>query len=153
MPSNIPPSSTGPIAAAPTQIPGMMSQAPRPMPWAFLALIGRMLGLLLLFVGTLVAVIFASPPADCFTSTCGNGVSAGLQYGILTARLLWTFGAAFLLAGSAIKLHFVLGEPTSDGPEGNARYLALRRTETVLILVALGILFVLLLTASTAVAP
>jgi hypothetical protein len=150
MPSSLPPSPTTPIAGAPTQIPGIMGPGARPIPWALLASLGRLVGLLLLFVGTLVAVLFASPPADCYTSACGNGTLSDIQYGILTSHLLWTLGAAALLAGASIKLHYVLSESTASGADGNSRFLAQRRTETALVLVSIGILLVLLLTAGTA---
>lgn len=152
MSSGMPPSSVGPIAAAPTQMPGMMGSAgSRPIPWAVLSLWGRFVGLVLLFLGTLVAVLFASVPADCYTSTCGTGVAASVQYGILASRLLWTLGAGALVAAAAAKIHFILPEPSSDGPEANARFLAQRRGEMVLLLVGVLILLVLLLTAGTAI--
>jgi hypothetical protein len=126
---------------------------PRAVPWSLVANLGRAAGLLLLFLGTLVAVLFASFPADCFTMTCTGSDAASVQYGILASRLLWTFGAFGLAGGAAIKLHFLLDEPGTDSPEATRRYLARRRSEFLLLLVGVAILLLLLLTAGTTISP
>lgn len=142
-----------PIAATPAQMSGMGGRgASRPIPWRFLSLLGRGGGLLSLFVGTLVDVIAGSYPADCFTSHCSGSTSAGIQYAILAARLLWALGAFGLAAGGGIELHFIRRHPESSGPEENARFLADRRAAFVLFLVGIVILFVLVLTQGGAVA-
>ncbi|MGP8078314.1 MAG: hypothetical protein ACLQD8_06875 [Thermoplasmata archaeon] len=138
--------SDAPIAATPAQMSGMMGRSPsRPIPWRLLSLLGRGGGFLLLFVGTLVDVIAGSFPADCFTSHCSGSTSAGIQYAILFARILWTVGAFGLASGAGIELHFVLQNPEANGAEENARFLARRRAAFVLLLVGIAILFVLLL--------
>jgi hypothetical protein len=143
-----------PIAATPAQMPGMMGgRAAPPIPWSALSLLGRGGGVILLFVGTLVAVIAGSYPADCFTSHCSGSTSAGIQYAILAARILWAIGAFGIAAGAGIQLHFILQNPESNGPEENARFLAARRAAFFLLLVGIGILLALLLTQGTAVAP
>ncbi len=141
------------IAAAPAQISRLGGMDSRRIPWHTLALLGKCLGLVLLFVGTLVAVLFGSFPADCFTSTCGAGVRAGVQYGILLSRLLWTFGAFGLALGAGIQRQFVLNGPTSETGESGARYLQDRATEFWLLLASIGILLLLLLSQTGAIAP
>lgn len=143
--------SDAPIAATPAQMGGR--RASRAIPWRLVSLLGRGGGFLLLFVGTLVDVVAGSYPADCFTSHCGGGASASVQYGILAARILWSVGAFALSGGAAIDLHFVLQGPEANGAEENARFLARRRTAFVLFLVGIAILFGLLITQSGAVAP
>lgn len=143
-----------PIAATPAQIsPARPPSTPRPVPWSLLSDLARGLGLLLLFVGTLVDVIGGTYPADCFTSTCTTSTSASLQYAILAARILWVLGAFGLSSGAAIQLHFVLVTPESDSSEENARYLAARRAAFVTFLVGIGILLAVLLTDGSAIAP
>jgi hypothetical protein len=151
--SATPMSADTPIAATPAQMTGGLGLGhPRSIPWAMLSLLGRAGGLLLLFVGTLVDIIAGSTPADCFTSHCGANISADIQYAILVSRLLWAIGAFGLAAGAGIKLHFLLREPETNGADENARFLARRRGEFLLFLAGVGILFVLLLTQTGAVA-
>jgi hypothetical protein len=126
---------------------------PHPISWHNAALFAKGGGLVLLFVGTLVSVLFGSFPADCFTMTCTGSTSAGVQYGILLARLLWTFGAFGLAIGAGIQRQFVLNGPPPESTEAGARFLADRRTEFWLMLAGIGILLVLLLTQPGAVAP
>jgi len=143
-----------PIAATPAQLsPAPGHRAPRPVPWRMLSELGRGLGLLLVFVGTLVDIIAGTYPADCFTSTCTPSTAAGLQYAILSARILWALGAFGLSAGAAVQLHFVLVAPESETAEENARYLAARRAAFVTFLVGIGILLAILLTDGAAIAP
>jgi len=122
------------------------------VPWILLSVVGRGGGLVLLFVGTIVDIIAGSFPADCFTSHCSGSTSAGIQYAILAARLLWAIGAFGLATGAGIQLHFVLHEPEGSSPEENERFLAARRAALIVLLVGIGILLALLLTQSTAVA-
>jgi hypothetical protein len=143
-----------PIAATPAQMTAILRpRSTRPVPWRMLSEVGRGLGLVLLFVGTLVDVIGGTYPADCFTSTCTGSTAAGVQYAILTARILWSLGAFGLSAGAAVQLHFVLTGPDSDTTEENARYLAARRAAFLTFLVGIGILLAILLTDGTAIAP
>lgn len=125
-------------------------------PWNFLALLAQGLGLILLFVGTLVVVVFGSYPADCFTSTCAYGsLDQGIAYGIETARLLWTLGLFGIAAGAGIRLQFTTPNPAPTTPEGTRMYLARRRGEFVILVIAIVLLFLLLLfsTGSFVTAP
>ncbi len=141
------------IAAAPAQVSRVGGLDPHPISWHTLALLAKGGGLVLLFVGTIVSVLFGSFPADCFTMTCSGSTSAGVQYGILLARLLWTFGAFGLTVGAGIQRQFVLNGPPPESAEAGAKFHADRRSEFWLMLAGIGILLVLLLTQSGALAP
>ncbi len=80
-----------------------------------LAFWARALGFLLLFVGTLVAVAFASLPGGCFASppNCGTGFASGAANAVLSARVLWTLGLFFVGAGAGFKLHWALSRSSS----------------------------------------
>jgi uncharacterized membrane protein SpoIIM required for sporulation len=106
----------------------------------------------LIFLGTLVAVVFGSFPANCFTSACSTSTSASIQYGILASRILWTLGVFGIAVGAALKLQFVLLEPSSNSSESNARHIDRRRAELYLLIVSIVILLVLTLVQG-AVAP
>jgi hypothetical protein len=116
-------------------------------PWAFLAFASQGIGLLLVFVGTLVMVVAGSVPANCFTSTCNIGnTDQGIAYGIETARLLWTLGLFAIAGGAGIRLQF-FGPSTTTAtqtPESTRIYLARRRGEFVILVVSIVLLFVLL---------
>lgn len=144
--SGLPPGATAPIAAVPTQIPGVMGRGmPRSVPWAMVGTIARGGGLLFLFLGTLIVVLFGSVPADCFTSTCTGNTAASVEYGILTGHLFWAIGAFGLIVGSGVRLRYVLGEPSSDGAETNSRFIAARRLEVLLLIVGIVLLLVITL--------
>ncbi len=142
-----------PIAAAPSQVSRLGGFDPHPVAWSTIAALAKGGGLVLLFVGTLVMVLFGSYPASCFTSACSTSTSAGLQYSILFSRILWTVGAFAIAAGAGIQRQFVLNGPTPEGSEASARFLADRRTEFVLFLFGIVLLLVLLLSETSAIAP
>ncbi|MGA8664146.1 MAG: hypothetical protein WB809_03640 [Thermoplasmata archaeon] len=121
-------------------------------PWAFLAMLGQGIGLLLLFVGTLVVVVAGSFPADCFTTTCGTSTAQGVAYGVETARLLWTLGLFGIAAGAGIRLQFVNANALPTTSDETRIYLARRRGEFVILVVSILLLFGLLLW-STATLP
>lgn len=66
---------------------------------------GRVLGLVLLFVGTLVEVAFASTPGSCFTSppTC-SGFGTQAANAVIAAKLLFSLGLFCLAGASGIRL-------------------------------------------------
>jgi multisubunit Na+/H+ antiporter MnhB subunit len=147
-------SSDAPIAATPAQFDGMMGRGrSRSIPWKLLSFLGEAGGFILLFVGTLVAVIAGSFPADCFTTHCTASTSAGIQNAILASRILWSLGAFGLAGGAGIELQFLLQNPESNSPQENDRYLARRRAAFVMLLFGIGVLFVLTLTAGIAANP
>ena len=113
-------------------------------PWALLAMVSQAIGLLLLFIGTLVIVVAGSTPADCFTSTCGTSVGQNVAYGIETARLLWTIGLFGLAAGAGLRLQVVNVHPTGTTPEETRLFLARRRGEFILLIVSILLLFLVL---------
>ena len=70
-------------------------------PWPLVVAAGRVAGIILIFVGTLVEVAFASVPGSCFTTppTC-DGFATQAANAIIAAKLLWSLGL-FCLAGAA----------------------------------------------------
>ncbi len=144
------PQRPGSIAGVPAQVSGPFGQHPgRPVPWGIVAVAAQGAGLVMLFLGTLIMVVFGSTPADCFTSTCSTSTAAGVQYGILAAGIFWTVGAFGIAVGSAIKLQFTLLDPGSNTAEATARYLDRRRAELVLLILAIVILLVVTLGLAT----
>ncbi len=121
-------------------------------PWAFLAMLGQGIGLLLVFVGTLIMVVAGSNPADCFTANpaCGASTAQGVAYGIETARLLWTLGLFGIAAGAGIRLQIVGATSLPTTPEQTRIYLARRRGEFVILVVSIVLLFILLVWSAAA---
>jgi len=121
-------------------------------PWAFLAMLGQGMGLLLLFVGTLVMVLVGSNPADCFTAAppCAGSTAQSVAYGIETARLLWTIGLFGIAAGAGLRLQIVNAHPLPTTPEETRIYLARRRGEFVILVVAILLLFAILIWSTAA---
>jgi hypothetical protein len=120
-------------------------------PWSFLAFLAQAVGLVLVFVGTLVVVVAGAFPADCLggcTVTTGQGV----LYGLETARILWTLGLFGIAGGAGIRLQFQVPNPLPTTPEATRIYLARRRGEFAILVIALLLLFVILLTAAFSVA-
>ncbi len=74
----------------------------------------KMIGIALLFVGTLVIVIGGTEPSSCFTSTagCGAGALQTALNSILAARIIWTIGLAGLAFGAGLKLRSVTRNPS-----------------------------------------
>ena len=112
-PSYMPPPAWIPIAAQP---------GPRMDIWGTIANWGRMIGFVLLFVGTLVVVAWGTVNGGCFGASpnnCGptSSFAQGQHNAIWVADFLWTFGLAAIGAASGIKLHFSLKAPSSGRPE------------------------------------
>jgi len=120
--------------------------------WSVLAMLGQGIGLLLLFIGTLIVVVAGSYPADCFTQipACGASTAQGVAYGIETARLLWTLGLFGIAAGAGLRLQIVNVHPLPTTSDETRVYLARRRGEFVILVVALVLLFVLLVWSTAA---
>jgi len=78
-----------------------------------LAFGAKALGLLLVFVGTLVGVIGLNP------STTPN---VGILYdAVLVTRILWTLGLAAVATGAGIRLRYVIGMPAGELSDGQSR--------------------------------
>jgi uncharacterized membrane protein SpoIIM required for sporulation len=97
--------------------------APRPMNWDAMTFIFRMIGFLLLVVGTIVIVAFVEPSGSCFnftttpTCTINSSYAQGAANAIITGKILFALGAFFLGAGAGMKLHWALRYPVSGNPE------------------------------------
>jgi hypothetical protein len=87
----------------------------RPMDWSMIAFGSKALGLLLVFVGTLVGVIGLNP-----TTSPNIGQ---INDAILVTRLLWALGLAAIATGAGIKLRYIIPTPTGDLQDGQSRVL------------------------------
>jgi len=108
----------------------------------------RAIGFLLLVVGTLMAVAFATPGGGCYVANadCGFGSSylTGAANAFLAAKVLWTLGLLFLGAGAGIKMHWSLHPPASGRAEDVTYVVADRRLNGLLLLVVIVLLWFLL---------
>jgi hypothetical protein len=131
-----PPQAPPPWTPMPQPMP-MMAPPARPMNWSLLGFIGKALGLLLIFVGTLVGVIGLNPSTTPNITTIDNTV--------LVTRLLWTIGLAAIATGAGIKLRYVAVTPAQDLNDGQSRVLrGAQWRNTLTFLIALIFLFVIL---------
>ena len=85
------------------------------MNWDMMGFLAKGVGLLLVFVGTLIGVIGLNPTTNPVTSTIENS--------ILATRILWTLGLAAIAAGAGIKLRYVAVTPATDLADGQSRVL------------------------------
>jgi hypothetical protein len=122
------------------------------LPWQFLALFSQGIGLLLVFLGTVVMVAFGFIPVSCVAATnCSQGTLQGVLYGIDAARLLWTVGLFGLAVGAGLHLQFRPPPTFPSTPEETRVYLARRRGELIMLVIALLLLFLLMLYSTLAV--
>jgi hypothetical protein len=108
----------------------------------------RMLGFTILFLGTLIAVAFANPGGGCFSTgstACGAGSSfaTGAATAILTAQVLWAIGLFLIGAGAGLKIHYGLQAPAGGTPEAYQFIQKDRRTNSVLLMIVIVLLFVM----------
>lgn len=141
--------STPPSLAVPS-VPVAQRLTPEAMasrlPWQSLALLSQGLGLLLVFLGTLVMVAFGYIPVSCVAATtCSQGTLQGVLYAIDAARLLWTIGLFGLAVGAGLHLQFRPPPTFPSSPEETRVYLARRRGEMIMLVLALLLLFLVLL--------
>lgn len=128
-----------------TQRYGPQAMASR-IPWQSLALISQGLGLLLVFLGTVIMVAFGYIPVNCVAATtCSAGTLQGVLYGIDVSRLLWTVGLFGLAVGAGLHLQFRPPPSFPSTPEETRVYLARRRGEFIMLALALLLLFLLTL--------
>jgi hypothetical protein len=116
-------------------------------PWRLIALASQGIGLLLVFLGTLLTVVFGYIPVSCIGSTsgCGSNPLTGMADAIIAGRALWALGLLGLAGGSAIHLQVVPRPSSPLSPEETRIYLARRRGEYVVLVLSIVLLFVLLL--------
>lgn len=108
------------------------------MNWEMMGFLAKGVGLLLVFVGTLIGVIGLNPTTSApSASTIDNS--------ILATRILWSLGLAAIAAGAGIKLRYVAVTPAHDLTDGQSRVLrGAQWRNTVTFLVALVLLIVIL---------
>jgi len=113
------------------------------LPWAFLAFLSQSIGLLLVFVGGLIAVTAGVVPPSCFTGGCGTGTEANVAWGIMAARLLIVLGLFGLAAGAGLHLQFRPALAAGASPEETRAYIARRRGEFLLLALTIVLLFLM----------
>jgi hypothetical protein len=146
-----------PMAPAAPSVPLSQRLAPdhlgAKIPWAFLAFLAQSVGLLLIFVGGLLAVTAGVFPPNCYNSTCGaGGTEMNIAYGIMAARLLILLGLFGLATGAGLHLQFRPSPASGATPEETRVYLARRRGEFALLLISV-LLVVLIVYWSVQVPP
>lgn len=121
-----------------------------------LAFWSRALGFVLLFIGTLVAVAFASAGSGCFSTNpdcgLGSGFLTGAANALLAAKILWAIGLFFVGAGAGIKLHWGLGRSSSATPEEVRATIHDRWFNGILVLTSIVLLWLLLAATLTTLA-
>jgi hypothetical protein len=102
-----------------------------------LGFLSKALGLLLIFVGTLVGVVGLNPSTAPSITTIDNA--------ILVTRILWALGIGAIATGAAIKLQFVYVTPAGDLPEGQSLLLrgAQWRNTLTFLLALIGLIWIL----------
>ncbi len=147
MASSLPPAPPSPAAPPPVWMPtAAQPLVPRAAIIPLLALWGRIIGFVLLFVGTLIAVAWGNIPGGCLTtpSSC-TGFPAADANAILAAQVIWTIGLFFLGGGAGIKLHWGLQNPASGRPEDVRWVVADRWVNVVLVVLSIWLMFSLLM--------
>jgi hypothetical protein len=107
------------------------------LPWSFLAFLAQSIGLLLIFVGGLLAVTGGVIPPGCFTSSCGTGTEANIGYAVMVARLLIVLGLFGLATGAGLHLQFRPALADGATAEQTRAYLARRRGEFLLLVLTI----------------
>ncbi len=78
---------------------------------------GRILGFLLLFVGTLVAVVAGAIEPACYTTSGCTNYGMTWAWAVLIGEVLWTIALFFLGASSGLQLMKGLPAPKGGTPE------------------------------------
>jgi hypothetical protein len=150
-----PPDTTAYFPPAPPPAPasGMKMMMPK-LPWTSLEFLAKAGGFLLIFIGTLVAVLFVSIPGSCVggANPCSQSTVQGLYNAFIAARVLWTIGVFGIGVGAGLKL-LQINQVAESGsiPEDRMSWLLRqRRANGVLFIVAL-LLFAFLLWTVTAI--
>lgn len=113
----------------------------------------RMLGFTILFLGTLIVVAYANPGGACYSTAssppCGPGstFATGAATSIMVGQILWAIGLFLVGAGAGLKIHFSLQAPAGGTPEAYQFVQKERRTNSVLLMVVIVLLFVMVWTA------
>jgi hypothetical protein len=113
------------------------------IPWSFLAFVAQSIGLLLLFVGGLIAVTGGVVPPGCIAtpSSCNAGTAANVDWAIMAARLLLVLGLFGLAVGAGLHLQFRPALAAGASPEETRVYISRRRGEFILLVISILLLF------------
>lgn len=116
-----------------------------------LAFWARAIGFLLLFIGTVVAVAFATVPGSCFGTPpgCASGFLGGAANALLAARILWSIGLFFLGSGAGIKMHWALSKTSTASSDEVRAMIHDRWMNALLVVLSVVLLWFLLAGAGT----
>jgi hypothetical protein len=93
------------------------------IPWSSLVTWGRILGFVLIFLGTIVAVAFASYPSNCLStpvpSSCSSFFSQWAN-AIMWGKILWVIGLFFIGGATGIRMNRRWGGKDGMGNEDGA---------------------------------
>ena len=98
----------------------------------------KALGLLLVFVGSLVGVVGLNPST--------NPNIGAINDAILVTRLLWALGLAAIATGAGIKLRYCTSSPSEDLPDGRSRVLRAAQWRNALTFLVALVLLIWILT-------
>ncbi len=131
-------------------MPVQPSGGSRPIPWSMVSLWSRMIGFLLLFVGTLIAIIGAAVWGGCVTvvNSCASGAASGILNYFTSARILWAIGLLGLGAGAGIKLHWGLQSSAQSRGEDLQALTAERRANYLTLFLTIVLFLILFVTAT-----
>ncbi|MCI4357634.1 MAG: hypothetical protein L3J95_04615 [Thermoplasmata archaeon] len=90
---------------------------PRLNPWPLMIALGRVLGIILIFVGTLIAVVGASVPGSCAPPGTCAGFFTQAANSIIFGKVLWVLGLFCLAGASGLRLQGNLLPGTSSGSD------------------------------------
>ncbi|HTT25508.1 MAG TPA: hypothetical protein VLY85_03470 [Thermoplasmata archaeon] len=136
---------SGMTPGAPLPPPPQWNPTPAPttitIPWNSLMMWGRAIGFLLIFVGTLIVIAFASIPGSCITtpSSCSSFPSQ-FANSIWAGKILWVLGLFFIGGASGIRLQRRFSGNTNEDGAG-----AVARLRANVLIVVLSILLMALI--------
>jgi|GEM_PF-3109941 len=121
------------------------------MAWNTISLATRMIGFIVLFLGTIFFILGTTPGGGCYgnfsSPQClGNTTWEGGQANwVLIGKLLWAVGLFFIAIGIGMKVHFALQWPASGKPE-EATFIAAERRMNYLLLALILVLLLVIVT-------
>jgi hypothetical protein len=105
---------------------------------------GRILGFLLLFVGTLVAVVAGSVQPVCYSSSACTNWPGTWAWAVIIAEVLWVIALFFLGASSGLQLMRGLKAPSGGTPEEYRWVLTERWFNFLMVIVSIVLLWFIL---------
>ncbi|HZY91147.1 MAG TPA: hypothetical protein VFG07_00015 [Thermoplasmata archaeon] len=133
-------------------MPVQSSPASRPIPWSMLIFLSRILGFVLLFIGTILVVAGASIWGGCIVQTgaspCGAAWLSGVLNYIVVGKILWAIGLLGLGGGAGMKLHWSLQMPSTRSADELSFIARERWANYAVLLLSVLLMAVLLLTVN-----